>query len=585
VLIKEQLNYSLGFVLLAPLEDPEEEGLKELFLSYSYHLIKVQDIAVDHRSIVLTVSAPSDLKPKSIARALKEFACAKFKANLFEQGCAIQTKPPISSSSALTDYFNELSGFSLNGIKASEEQSAVIEKGLSGQSFKVDARAGSGKTFTTEMLFKYMPRKTRILYIVLNERNAKEAMDRFGGFCDICTFHAWVKNNYLSYNSVLNAKFKLKQGQGPGYDQIAQILSFSSIQNINHGFLYKAVMKVLNAFMFSDSKEIDLDFVSDNANGYDSISSDLLCRLDNKLLKEIVSNPEVPLQHDMYMKLFQLSESEMPYDLIAIDEAQDQNPCALSIIERQKAQKIYIGDSNQGINGFRGAVNVFKILSAYDTLYLTESYRFGTQLAEPANRVLGMLGLEQRELIKAKGGAACSFDINKPYAYIARTNASCFSYAIRAAEEEGKRICFLGANRDFFSPVYDFYYLLNGNKEKIKDPQLKKFDWDQYSKFMEEAGDSDNYKYYKFVDQHRNQSLAKLNSIMAKSVELINADVIILTGHKSKGLEFDQVLVASDFKIDGENLKDEDLMLLYVALTRARRSLKVEGSLRVKLEY
>lgn len=55
-------------------------------------------------------------------------------------------------------------------------------------------------------------------------------------------------------------------------------------------------------------------------------------------------------------------------------------------------------------------------------------------------------------------------------------------------------------------------------------------------------------------------------------------DILLTTAHKSKGKEWDNVIVADDFDIErifGEVIYQQDINLLYVACTRAIKKLDV----------
>lgn len=81
-----------------------------------------------------------------------------------------------------------------------------------------------------------------------------------------------------------------------------------------------------------------------------------------------------------------------------------------------------------------------------------------------------------------------------------------------------------------------------------------------------------------------------LEHIVASSVKVENpqradCDVVVVTAHKAKGLEFDSVRIAGDFygpdnappAISGTRYDDEHLRLAYVAVTRARKHLDLGG--------
>jgi superfamily I DNA/RNA helicase len=68
--------------------------------------------------------------------------------------------------------------------------------------------------------------------------------------------------------------------------------------------------------------------------------------------------------------------------------------------------------------------------------------------------------------------------------------------------------------------------------------------------------------------------------MLSRATPETEADYVVSTIHRAKGLEWDRVKVCGDFrfKIDDEGrttLIDEEKRLLYVALTRARTEMDV----------
>jgi len=62
-----------------------------------------------------------------------------------------------------------------------------------------------------------------------------------------------------------------------------------------------------------------------------------------------------------------------------------------------------------------------------------------------------------------------------------------------------------------------------------------------------------------------------------------NAEVILTTGHKSKGLEWDNVYISKDFsesickaRLGETEHIDDEFNLIYVACTRARKKLNID---------
>ena len=85
-------------------------------------------------------------------------------------------------------------------------------------------------------------------------------------------------------------------------------------------------------------------------------------------------------------------------DLIILDEAQDINEVLGGILADQQdlhnadIKFLIIGDRNQSMYRFRGTVNAFEIIKTDYKLPLTQSWRFGPELAKIANKILKFLG-------------------------------------------------------------------------------------------------------------------------------------------------------------------------------------------------
>src|SRR5690606_26730624 len=71
-----------------------------------------------------------------------------------------------------------------------------------------------------------------------------------------------------------------------------------------------------------------------------------------------LSRPDGTLRfiHDVYVKMFALSEPTIDCDVLLVDEAQDVNPALGGLVMGQNhVQRVAVGDANQAIYGWRGA--------------------------------------------------------------------------------------------------------------------------------------------------------------------------------------------------------------------------------------
>jgi hypothetical protein len=131
-------------------------------------------------------------------------------------------------------------------------------------------------------------------------------------------------------------------------------------------------------------------------------------------------------------------------------------------------------------------------------------------------------------------------------------------------------------------------------------PEFKgqKLDWESFS---EECTRRDLIPYlstYAFVDHYKTRSLQAMKSfrthVIERQVEATEADIILTTCHSAKGMEWDNVQLCEDF-IDLNTFKrcislvekpwqfgfpnwGDDVNILYVACTRAKRQLSIPSS-------
>ena len=72
---------------------------------------------------------------------------------------------------------------------------------------------------------------------------------------------------------------------------------------------------------------------------------------------------------DSAMKKFQLARPCLTdwfqYDVLLLDEAQDMNPAMLDVCLHQDRPKVVVGDPNQQIYSFRGAVNALALVEEH----------------------------------------------------------------------------------------------------------------------------------------------------------------------------------------------------------------------------
>jgi hypothetical protein len=313
---------------------------------------------------------------------------------------------------------------------------------------------------------------------------------------------------------------------------------------------------------------------------------------------------DIRLPHDGYLKLFQMDQPVLRgYDLILVDEAQDLNLCTFDIVCRQRAGIMMVGDEAQGIYSFRGAMNALAIFDADERLPLTKSFRFGEGIAAVANALLqGFKRGFDRPLVGAGEPRRTRFtvDTKRGFAVIARTNACIFEEAVSFLSLN-RRYHFIGGTEGYkLEKILDAYYLSCGDRGLMRDPYLKSFEsFDALANLAEEAEDPELKHLVRVVVDYGHRVPDLVDEIKSRHVEMDKAawrgfDGIFLgTAHKSKGLEFEQVWLADDYmrffedgkEVDPNEVVQEEVHILYVALTRARAAIRLSESLEEWLHH
>jgi hypothetical protein len=194
-----------------------------------------------------------------------------------------------------------------------------------------------------------------------------------------------------------------------------------------------------------------------------------------------------------------------PADIIFFDEAQDINPVLGKVIADQNIQKIYVGDSNQAIYGFRGAVDQLEQVDAEFELPLTKSWRFGPQVAGMGNRFLSLLGARSR--IEGGGPDGVIVEpgtMENAQAVLVRTNSGAIS-EIFAEFERGRVV---GVAKNFKDDLQSFndsarYLKGEGPKpSKMHDELAPYSSWDELTKALEDGETSRKLsKFVKLIDE------------------------------------------------------------------------------------
>ena len=260
--------------------------------------------------------------------------------------------------------------------------------------------------------------------------------------------------------------------------------------------------------------------------------------------------------------------------------------------------------------GFRWAYNAMEQVEGDIHKYLSNSFRFNDKIAIVANLILNKVKKENKRLNgMGKDGQVGFIDTSNPYSVVARTNAALFDEAADLLNSR-KLFGFVGtSDKDGFNPfrhyyfdrILDVYYLYIDRKQSIKDKYIKRFkDFDHFTAIIndKDAPDMELKSRAIVVTKHKHRIPLLIDSICQNSIDPKKAHIVFTTAHRSKGLEFDQVRLTHDFAevvIENkdktkrlatyEDVDEQEINLLYIAATRAKKVLQMNKSILNLVKY
>lgn len=471
------------------------------------------------------------------------------------------------------------------------EQANAVDLFNTGQGLAIEARAGTGKTSTLELLANAMPGKVG-RYVAFNKSIATEAGKKFPDHVACSTAHS------LAMRSVgQQYRHRLNTGRMTGAE-IARRLAVSSItvdvepghrKSLAAGFLAGRIMQAVGSFCQSADTEIGTKHFG-YIDGIDLPTGDgrktygnndevrrLLLPAARQAWRDLADpQGQLPYKHDHYLKAWHLADPQIPCDVLFFDEAQDANPVLLDIVSKQAArgvQLVFVGDSEQQIYEFTGAVNALSKVPAELRAYLSQSFRFGPAVAEMANVMLDRLGavpgVTGLGSIESQVGP-----VQNPDAVLCRTNAKAVE-TVLDHQRDGQRVHLIGGSDEVtrFAKAAD-ELRQNG---RTYHPELACFEsWGEVQDYVDnDPQGSDLRLLVTLVDDYgTDQILAAFDRTCSER----DAQVVVSTAHKSKGREWSSVQLAADFHNPERppmSESDAELRLLYVAATRAQHRLDV----------
>jgi hypothetical protein len=475
-----------------------------------------------------------------------------------------------------------------------DEQVDAIDGFRTGAILKVTAGAGAGKTSTLKAMTETMAPGKTARYLAFNNSVAAEARRKMPDHVTASTVHSLAINalpqhlrDRVSGDRIASFELARRFRVQPmrfDVDGVVHEVTRNQVASL----AYRGVTKFCEsaeAVPTEDHAPVVRALNWRDPKGYwHKENNELLARTLVPLMRRIwsaVQDPtgDFPISHDHYVKLYERSDLDMGCDVLLMDEAQDVNAVFASLCFKQMArgtQLVAVGDPNQAIYGWRGAIDAFALLpAATRAATLSMSFRFGQAIADVANIALDELCAD----IRLRGNPAKDSVVDRarvPDAFLCRTNAAAVGKYLDATGR-GHAAFLMGGGTEMLSFARAAEKLQAG--KQVEHPDLGCFQtWEEVGDYVQsDPSGSDLATSYDLVETFGAGRLVTALSKLPKSPRA--GQTIVSTTHKAKGLEWPSVRLADDFAFspEGSPLPAEEIRLLYVAATRAQDVLDISA--------
>ena len=455
-------------------------------------------------------------------------------------------------------------------MKLTDEQHAVLKAfARDRRNMIVRARAGAAKTTTLRLLVD--AHANRSIYLAFNKAIVLEARKRMNARCNVMTLNGIGHQTLaktLPHKIRLDTRkmFKLLQEaryRGKDFAEVLRALRLSK----HHGFVPACPQSLINEeeffshldMKFSDETRTTIREVLNNS--YFMALQDGVIDFDDQILIPTLKRMTFPTA-----------------PVIFIDEAQDLsaiNQQMLKLIVGIGSRLVAVGDDAQAIYGFRGAdensMNNLQDRFRMEPHKLTMTFRCSQEVTRHANWRTG----DMRHAPGAPMGAVQHHaytnmrDIPPGTAILCRNNAPLLRLTLRMLHA-GMVPNYLG--RDVLDELIRTLEKIT-NKGDTKAQALDSIDlWEEEKKRTWKSGSivEDKAECMRLFFRDSNnagEAIARIRALQASNGD----DVVLSTIHKSKGAEYDHVIIIDKHLIARGSTQEDNL--LYVAQTRARKTL------------
>lgn len=461
-----------------------------------------------------------------------------------------------------------------------EEQESIYGHARGSESnLMISALAGCGKTSTLEQI-QFKVKSKPILCLCFNKRNADEATDRMLSTTTVRTFNGighriWGSNGRtLSLDSkktstilreIINETPKAHQSTlWSVWDQVVSGVNLAK----SLGYIPEGVAKC----------EVRLISQSQFHHYLDERPDDLVSDLIDAILRRSIARAyqgNIDFNDQVYMPaLFGRTFPRFP--VVMVDEYQDLAPVNHALLERLVTHRLIgVGDPNQNIYGFRGAKagGMAEATKRYEMTQLGLSVSFRC----PSAIVNHVQWRVPHFRAHHSGGSVHVLDkldaglIPPNATIICRNNAPLFAVAFRL----------IGAGHSVSVAGSDIGPRLVGTLKRLGDINMTRAqtlsaiaDWEA-EKLANDSKTAGDMAECMRIFARQGDGLSQAISF-AEHLFKQQGSIRLMTGHKSKGLEFDYVLHLDPWLCADT---EQDKNLRYVISTRSKdRLVEVDSS-------
>jgi superfamily I DNA/RNA helicase len=507
-------------------------------------------------------------------------------------------------------------------MKWSTQQLDIFECAKNNESLLVHAGPGSGKSTTLVGVANEIEDK-QVLLIVFNNAIANELQEKMPSNVIVSTMHALGNSIVREYPGKFEFNKWLHDKKFGSLDKKINQVFFYALRD--QGFDFGEANQMIK-YLKDVCDKLRLHLVDDYDNEEKIVEvlnyynlpleridliKECMLRMNNALrFKSWVDYTDMITAPTLFdMPLDNVKVKGIPYsffDTILIDEAQDTSSAVISLIEKMFLGKqiIAVGDPNQSINGFAGALpdsmEQLKTRLNLKTMPLTITYRCPKTHVDNLNNIFGtelICGNDREGNIEEISVLDVVNYLSTGDMVISRTQKGKDSQLLpvmQMAIKEEMPCRLLGFNlvkiaKDHFASVmkkvkakhvdYDTFYMLEQHVQELRESLLeKKWSLDTVDSVMEDA-EMVLSLFMFFVSTNSMETWEGFLKWLHELESNKNSCVTFSTIHRCKGGEAKNVFILQSNNLPAYRKENQDWMnsqednVHYVALSRSLETL------------